>query len=82
MTFEGCILNDVVDAAAVLIVDAVVAFVIMDDDYIDVVASDVEVDVGVVVAAAYSVVVVGTSVIMVGVDVAASDVDDVVVASV
>ena len=50
--------------------------------YIHVVASDVEVDVGVVVAAAYSVVVVGTSVIMDGVDVVASDVDDVVVASV
>ena len=82
MTFEGCILNDVVDAAAVVIVAAVVAFVIMDDDYIHVVASDVEVDVGVVVAAAYSVVVVGTSFIMDGVDVVASDVDDVVVVSV
>ena len=73
MTFEVCILNDAVDAAA----SVAVAFVSVDDDYID-----VEVVVGVVDAAAYSVVVVGTSVIMVGVDVAASDVDDVVVASV
>ena len=78
MTFEVCILNDAVDTAAVV----AVAFVSVDDDYIHVVASDVEVDVGVVVAAAYSVVVVGTSFIMDGVDVVASDVDDVVVVSV